>query len=127
MPPRFGWRVAAALLPLAVGTIGLYNNVDDWRSAQTFGQHVAGAGVIVYGPLGILAAVAILAGQRHWRPLLLAWSIACTLVGALAPVVWGGASPVIGIVAGFSSALLCAAALWAASMAFPTPAPTETP
>lgn len=127
MPPRFGWRIVAALLPLAIGAIGLYNNVSDWRSATTVGQHLAGAGVILYGPLGVLAAVAILIGHRTWRPLLVAWAAVCTLVGALAPVVWGDAAPVIGVLAGFSTALLCAASIWAGSMAFPAPAPAATP
>jgi hypothetical protein len=125
MPPRFGWRVVAAFLPLAVGAIGLYNNIDDWRSAQTFGQHLAAAGVIFYGPVGVAAGVALLVGWRRWRPLFLAFAGSCTLVGTLAPVVWGGASPVIGVIAGFSSAMLCAAALWAATMAFPSPPPTD--
>jgi uncharacterized membrane protein len=123
MPPRFGWRVVAAFLPLAVGTIGLYNNVSDWRSAQTLGQHLAAAGVLFYGPVG----VALLIGWRHWRPLFLAFAASCTLVGALAPVVWGGASPVIGLIAGFSAAMLCAASFWAATMAFPSQPPTATP
>ena len=126
MPPRFGWRVVAALLPLAVGLIGLYNNVSDWRSAQTLGQHLAAAGVILYGPIGVAAGAALLAGWRHWRPVFLAFAVACTLVGTLAPVVWGGASPVIGIIGGFGTATLCGAALWAATMAFPAPTP-ETP
>jgi hypothetical protein len=122
MPPRFGWRLVAAFLPLAVGTIGLYNNVSDWRAAQTFGQHLAAAGVVLYGPVG----VALLVGWLHWRPLFLTFGGACTFVGALAPVVWGGASPVIGLIAGFSSAMLCAAAWWAATMAFPSPAATPS-
>lgn len=125
MPPRFGWRLVAAILPLAVGAIGLYNNVSDWRSAQTFGQHLAAAGVLLYGPVGLLAGVALLTGWRHWRPLLLTFAGACTLVGALAPVVWGGTSPIIGLISGFSSAMLCAAALWAATMAFPSPPPAD--
>ena len=110
-----------------MGAIGLYNNVNDWRSATTLGQHLAGAGVILYGPLGVLAAVAILVGHRVWRPLLVAFASVCTLVGALSPVVWDAASPVIGVLAGFSTALFCAAAIWAGSMAFPAPAPGSTP
>jgi hypothetical protein len=126
MPPRFGWRVVAAFLPLTVGVIGLYNNFNDWRSAQTFGQHLAAAGVLLYGPVGVAAGVALLAGWRSWRPLFLTFAGFCTFVGALAPVVWGGASPVIGLISGFSAAMLCAAALWAATTAFPSPPPATT-
>jgi len=126
MPPRFGWRVTAALLPLAVGLIGLYNNVSDWRSAQTLGQHLAAAGVILYGPVGVAAGVALLVGWRHWRPLLLTFAGACTFVGALAPVVWGGASPFVGLFGAFGAGTLCAASLWAATMAFPVPPTAAT-
>ena len=125
MPPRSGWRIVAALLPLAVGGLGLYNNFSDWRSAQTFGQHVAAAGVVLYGPIGVLAGVALLAGWRRWRPWLLAFSACCTLVGALAPVVWGGAPPFIGLFGGIGAATLCLAAFWAATMAFPSTPPGE--
>jgi hypothetical protein len=124
MPPRFGWRIVAALLPLAVGIIGLYNNIGDWRSAQTLGQHLAAAGVIVYGPVGVLAGIALLAGWHSWRPLFIAFTGSCVLVGTLAPIVWGGTAPLIGVISGFSTAMLCAAAFWAATMAFPSPAPT---
>lgn len=127
MPPRFGWRIAAALFPLITGVIGSINGLNDWDQATTLGQHVAGAGVVVYGPLGVAAAVALLLGHRWGRPLLIAWSVVITIVGAVAPVAWGGAAVMIGIISGFSTALIAAGAIWAARMAFSsTPASTAT-
>jgi hypothetical protein len=127
MPPRFGWRIAAALLPLAVGGLGLYNNLSDWRAAQTFGQHIAAAGVVLYGPTGVAAGIALLAGHRLGRTLLVAFSVLTVLVGTIAPVAWGGAPWFTAIFSFFGSAVLCAAALWAASMAVPPPPTAEGP
>jgi hypothetical protein len=112
-----GWRIGAALLPGVVGGLGLRTNIGDWESATTIGQKVAGLGVIVYGPIGVAAAVMLLLGRKIGKPLLIAFSVAASLVGGLAPVVWGDASPMYGILSGFSSALLCGAALWMANNA----------
>lgn len=127
MPPRFIWRVVAALLPLLTGVLGLVNGTSDWHHATTMSQQIAGAGVILYGPLGVLTAVALLGGLRWWRPALIAWAVIISVVGGFSPVAWGDAPPVYGILAGFSSALICAGVLWAATMAFPASAPGPTP
>lgn len=124
MPPRLGWRITAALLPLGLGILGLMSNVSDWRSAETLGQHVAAAGVIAYGPLGVIAAILLLLGKPLGRTVLVWFSATATMVGGLAPVAWGGQSIGIGLLAAFSSAIFCAGAIWAASVAIPnTPAP----
>jgi hypothetical protein len=127
MAPRFGWRIVAAFLPLAVGGLGLYNNFSDWRAAQTRGQHIAAAGVVLYGPIGVAAGIALLVGHRIGRTLLIAFSALTVLVGTIAPVAWGGAPWFTAIFSFFGSAVLCAAAIWAASMAFPAADPDPNP
>lgn len=125
-PSRLGWRIAAALLPLLTGLLGLYNNINDWRQAETFGQHLVGLGVIIYGPLGIAAAVAILLRHRRARLLLLSFSVIACIVAGLAPVVWGGAPVFSAIFSLFGAGVLCAGALWAESMTrAPATAPTS--
>ncbi len=114
---RIGWRIGAALLPGFVGGLGLRTNIGDWESATTLGQKLAGLGVLLYGPIGVAAAVALLLGKRIGKPLLIAFSVIASLVGGLAPVVWGDASPMYGILSAFSSALLCGAAFWMANNA----------
>ena len=100
------------------------SNVSDWRSAETLGQHVAAAGVIAYGPLGVVAAILLLLGRPLGRTVLVWFSATATMVGGLAPVAWGGQSIGIGLLAPFSSAIFCAGAIWAASVAIPNaPAP----
>lgn len=123
---RIGWRIGAALLPGFVGGLGLVTNISDWQSATTIGQKLAGLGVLIYGPIGVAAAVALLLGKTIGKPLLIAFSVVASLVGGLAPVVWGDASPMYGILSGFSSALLCGAALWMANNAL-GPGPDATP
>lgn len=120
MPPQLstiGWRIGAAILPGFVGGLGLRTNISDWQSATTLGQKLAGLGVLLYGPIGVAAAVALLLGHRVGKPLLIAFSVLASLVGGLAPVVWGDASPVYGLMAAISSAVLCGAALWMANNA----------
>lgn len=123
-PARLGWRITAAFLPLLTGLLGLYNNIDDWRQATTLGQHLAGLGVIIYGPLGIAAAVAILMRHSSARSLLLAFSVIACMVAGLAPVVWGGAPFYAAIFSLFGAGVLCAGAVWAESM---TRAPAAHP
>src|SRR5690242_2890222 len=121
MPPRLLWRLAAALLPGGFGVLGLMNWTNDWNSAETLGQHIAGAGVIIYGPIGVAAAVALLMGRRVGRQLTLVWGVIATLVATLAPVVWGGAPVSAAIFSCFGAAVLVAAAVWAAVQATPDP------
>lgn len=116
MPRGFPWRVAAALLPAAFGILGLLNNVHDWREATTVGQHVAGAGVLLYGPLGVAAAILILMGRPLGRTLLIAFSITACIVATIAPVAWGGAPMYSAIFSLFGAGVMCAAAVWAESM-----------
>ena len=136
MPPRFGWRVGALLLPLVTGILGLLNGLGDWREATTPLQQVAAIGVIAYGPLGVLAAAALSNGHRWWRPLLRVWAVALILTGAVSSAAWGtppaemslraGISiALMGLVAALSTALFCLLTFWLANMAFPAPAPEQ--
>lgn len=120
-PRAILWRLAAAFLPGGFGVLALINGASDWRSAETVGQHIAGAGVIIYGPVGAAAAVALLLGKRVGRVLTLVWGVVATTVATLAPVVWGGAPVSAAIFSCFGASVLAAAALWAATQATPAP------
>ncbi|HET7043005.1 MAG TPA: hypothetical protein VFI13_13385 [Gemmatimonadales bacterium] len=136
MPPRLGWRLGALLLPLATGILGLINGLGDWRQAHTVLQQVAALGVIAYGPLGLLAAAALGAGHRWWRPLLRAWAATLIVTGGVSPAAWGempvevtlrvGVSmALMGLVAALSTALFCFLTFWLANVAFAAPAPEQ--
>ena len=117
------WRLGAALLPAALGGLGVMNGLPDWRASTTLAQHLSSAGVILYGPLGLGAAGLLIAGHRLARPALVAWAFAVTAVAGISPVAWGGAPALIGILSAFSCAMLMAAVLWAAMQG--TAAPTR--
>ena len=117
MSPALPWRIGAAFLPLGTGILGVINGLGDWQSAASLLQRVAAAGVVAYGPLGLVAAFLLLDGSRHARVALIAWTVAITIVGGVAPVAWGDAPVIFGFLSGFSTLLLCGAAHWAAAEA----------
>lgn len=121
MPRGLPWRIGAALLPAALGVLGFLNGPSDWRSATTAGQYLAAGGVVLHGPLGVAAALAVVAGHAWGRPLLTAWAVVVTFVAGVAPVAWGDAPAMIGVLSAFSAAMLVAAVLWAAMQGVPAP------
>jgi hypothetical protein len=117
MSKALPWRIGAAFLPLGTGILGVINGLGEWQGSETLLQRISSAGVIVYGPLGLAAGVLLLAGARHGRLALSAWMVVVTIVGGVAPVAWGDAPAMFGLLSGFSTLLLCGAAYWAASEA----------
>ena len=56
-----------------------------------------------------IAAAVGLVMRRSWhRPLLWIWAIFITVTGGLAPVVWGGSPPSVGLTAGLAAAAIAA-------------------
>lgn len=119
------WRLAAAVAPAGFGVLGVINGLADWRESATLAQQLSSAGVILYGPLGLGAAALLVAGHRLARPALIAWALTVTAVAGIAPVAWGSASAMIGVLSAFSCAMLMAAVLWAAMEGTPARPPGE--
>jgi hypothetical protein len=115
------WRLAASLLPIVTGVLGLRNGRNDARAAMDAGQRLAGWSAVAYGVLGVLAAVGLLLGRRWARPVLAAWGVGLTLAGGLAPVVWGHAPIWTGLLSGLSVALVVTGELWLARRALLPP------
>lgn len=103
--------VAAMLLLTAYG--GLVDGAGSLRSVSTIGQRVAASTQLAYGALSVACLVALVAARGWMGRLLVVWAVALTLTAALASVFWGGTSIVIGVVAGFSVALVASLVLWA--------------
>lgn len=138
MPPRFGWRVAAALLPLGTGILGLLNGLSDWRHASSLLQQIAAICVNLTGPLGVLAAGALLSGHTLRTPLLRSWAVVVMLTSGVSSVAWGAPAvemtlraeismTLMALVAGISTGLFCVLVFWLAQMAFPAPSPDPAP
>lgn len=107
------WAAIALLVGLSV--LGLQSAVDELDAAATLGQQAATATQFGYALAGLLAAAALL-GRRAWaRGPMWVWAGLITLTGGMAPVVWGGAGLIVGLVAAVACAGIAACVLWLAS------------
>ena len=102
-----------ALLAVTAG-LGLWEGARVLRDGATTGQRIASAGQLVYGVLAALTLIALLARRPRTTALMTGWGAAVTFVGALAPVVWGGAPLGAGAAAGAATAGVVALAVWGA-------------
>jgi hypothetical protein len=101
-----------ALVIAGFSVLGFISVTDEWSDASGLGQRAATFTQAAYGVFGILVAVAALWRPRALGPLLWLWALALTTTAALAPVVWGGQSWGIGLIAGFAGAVLTGALAW---------------
>ena len=75
--------VAVALL-LATGVLGIKDGVSDWNNPVTALQRTVTLGVLVYGVLGIVGAIALIR-QRRWSVAVSAvWGVVLTYVASVA-------------------------------------------
>ena len=98
--------IAATVLLLLIGGLGLRSAAGEWRDALALGQRVATGTELIYGVLAIVGGLGLLMGRGWTTKLLVAWAVAFTATGALAPVVWGGTKPLVGLVAGVATGLV---------------------
>ena len=75
----------------------------EWPQAETAGQQVQSASQFVYGVFALLTVVTIWWVRPLGRSSQLGWAVSVAFAGGLAPTVWGGASPLIGLLAGAAS------------------------
>jgi hypothetical protein len=100
------------LLLLAAAYFGLTSGFGLLREAHTGAQWLATGTELLYG-LTALLALAALASRHKWTlRLLIVWAAAVTATSALAPVVWGGTSWMVGAESGGGAGLLLAVLLW---------------
>jgi len=86
--------VRIALVVLLVG-VTAYGGIEDGlsaaRGATTPAESAAAAVQLAYGGLSVLAMLAMALRRRWVAALLIAWGVAVTATGTIAPLVWGGA------------------------------------
>jgi len=110
---RVAGLVAVAVLLLLTAYTGIVDGLDTLRSAANPLERAAAAGQLAYGGLAVATLLASAIARRWVLPLLLAWGAALTIIGGLAPVVWGEQGPAVGIFAGICTAGIVALVLWA--------------
>ena len=86
--------------------------LPEWPAAVSAGQRVATITQATYCILGVLAGLAALWRRRALGALLVCWLLAVTAAAALAPVVWGGQSWLVGIVGGVAAGAFAALIAW---------------
>jgi Tannase and feruloyl esterase len=98
--------IAFALL-LLLGVVGIIDAVNELPTVRGL-QAVVTSGVLLYGVLGIAAAVAVLMRRRIARWLTAIWAVDVTAVAFLAPIAYGGSDVTIAgaIAGGVGSALV---------------------
>lgn len=89
--------------------------MEELREATTLGQRADVAAQFGYALAGILAAAALI-GRRAWaRGALWLWAGLVVLTGGMAPVVWGEAGLIVGLVAALACAGIAALVFWLAT------------
>lgn len=106
-------RVAAiASLLMLTAYTGLVDGSSGLRSALTPGERATIGTQLAYGVCSVAALVAMFVRRRWVFPILVAWGLALTVTGGLAPVVFGGTNVWIGVAGGASVAAVVALVLW---------------
>ncbi len=107
-------RYVAIALLLGFAVLGLRGVVQQWPLVVTVGQQVQTAAQIVFGTVGLFAALLLVVSRPVHRPLQWLWTAAFALAGGTAPVVWAGAPVLAGVAAAAVSALVGVAVWWLA-------------
>jgi len=96
---------------LALAANGLLGGANQLPASRTAGEHLQTYAQFAFGTCGVLLPVAILT-RRFVRMAVVCWTVALTVAGATAPVVWAGSSAIIGVVSGVASAAVALGIAW---------------
>ncbi len=99
------------VLALGLAANGVLGGVSQLPATHTPGEHVQTYAQFSFGIFGILLPVAILT-RRFVRVTVGCWTVAVTVAGATAPVVWGRTSAAIGVGSGAASAAVALGIAW---------------
>jgi hypothetical protein len=102
----------AALLVLALSGSGFLAAVAQLPDSHTVGQKAQTYFQFGYALLGVFMLVAPFLARRWAIATQLTWAASLTGAGAFAPVVWGGTSGLVGMVAGVCTLLIAWGLLW---------------
>jgi hypothetical protein len=117
MARKAAWIVAILLL-LNTGVLGVYSGLGELSEAHTALQRSVTMGVLIYGVLGLAAALALLVRHRWSIPLSIAWGVVITYVAAAAAPAYAGDDATIGgtIAGGIGAGLIAVFVVWCARM-----------
>ena len=115
MARKVAWIVSILLL-LNTGGIGLYNGITELSEANTPLQKSVTLGVLLYGILGLAAAIMLAARRPVAVWLTVGWAIVVTYVASTAALAYAGTDATVGgaLAAGIGALLLGAGVVWCA-------------
>ena len=111
----FGQAVCLVVVTLVMGAsawIGLYGGLNGLRDAQGSGQFAAAVLQVLYGIAAIFVLIALFFRPSWARAAFGGWAGSLTATAALAPIVWGGASWLTGVVSGVVVAIIAGLVRW---------------
>ncbi|HET9707958.1 MAG TPA: hypothetical protein VFP39_06620 [Gemmatimonadales bacterium] len=98
--------VVAIVLLLLLAWTGIRGALDQRSGIHTTGQTIQTAVQLVYGVLSLLSVVTVF-WARRWNPaMLVCWAFALAFAGGLGATAWGGASALVGVIAGLAAGLI---------------------
>lgn len=106
--------VLIVVVLLAAVWLGLKEGLNTVRDAMTTGQRLAGGFQLLYGAAAVASLAALLARASWFRVPFGLCVVAMTATATLAPVVWGGATWIIGVISGLAAAVIMGLVYWAA-------------
>ena len=123
MARKAAWIVSILLL-LNTGGLGLYNGLSELSDARTTLQRSVTVGVLLYGILGLLAAVALIVRKPVAVWFAAGWAVVITYVASAAALAYADAEASVGgaAAAGLGAALIGVFVVWCAR-AVTRPAP----
>ena len=104
--------VLAVLLLLATSWLGLKGGIEQWPQSQSLVQKVQSAAQFVYGILAVVAVASATRTGTFAGVVRVSWLVAITIAGGIAPVAWGGAGWLAGVVAGLAACVVALLVLW---------------
>lgn len=104
--------VFVVLLMIVSGYFGLADSLQMTQQAHGPGQWVVTATELAYSVCAVLALGAMAMRHGSATGFIRAWCVTSILTATLAPVAYGHTSPLIGLVSGVATTLLCALILW---------------
>ena len=126
MARRVAWIVSILLL-LNTGGLGVYNGIAELSSARTPLQQSVTLGVLLYGILGLVAAVMLAARRPVAVWLSVAWAVAVTYVASTAALAYAGDDATLrgAFAAGTGALLLGLGVVWCARVVTRTTRPAN--
>jgi hypothetical protein len=117
MTRKVAWIVSILLL-LNTGGLGLYNGLSELSDAHTPLQRSVTTGVLIYGILGLAAAVTLMMRRPVAVWFSIGWAIVITYVASTAALAYSGADASVGgaLAGGLGAALIGIGVVWCARM-----------